>query len=149
MNYKDKIIRSFTESACKKISGKVVRSLQKMTEGMQSGDDTPLKNVWDEICVQVQYEESGMWEIYLETISAFIEDEVKKLNNATKQAIWLQTEEGIDWEIDNEEGDLSEFYVDDIVRYILHEFVLSEATKWRNKRIEKYLERGYAEYFGA
>jgi hypothetical protein len=31
-----------------------------MKDGMQSGADTTLKNVWEEICVQVQKEEFVM-----------------------------------------------------------------------------------------
>lgn len=40
MNYKDKILWYVSNEACKEVSTKVVRSLRKMTEGMQSGDDT-------------------------------------------------------------------------------------------------------------
>lgn len=54
MNYKDDIIRHVANEACEEVSAKVVRSLRKMTEGMQSGDDSPLKTVWDEVCVQRQ-----------------------------------------------------------------------------------------------
>ncbi len=84
INYKDKIISGISENVCKKVSAKVIRILQKMTEGLLTGDDTPLKNIWDEICVQVQDQESCYWDNYLETISTFIETEVTKLNNTTK-----------------------------------------------------------------
>ena len=36
----------------------VVRDLQAMKDGLQSGDDSGLANIWDEVCVQVQYQES-------------------------------------------------------------------------------------------
>jgi len=114
-----------------------------MTEGMQSGDDSPLKNVWDEICVQVQGEESIMFDAYLDTIRSFIQDEVKKLDIQTKQVIWLQTNEGIDWEEDNSNQDSPIYCEDDIAEYILQRFVLPEAANWNNKRIEKYLEREF------
>lgn len=141
MNYRDKIIKDIAESRCRKVSGKIVRDLQKMTEGMQSGDDTPLKNVWDEICVQVQGEYSVMWDAYLDTITSLIRDEVEKLDIQTKQAIWLQTDEGIDWEIDNEDQNTATYCVEDITEYVLENFVLSAAANWGNKRIEKYLDR--------
>ena len=56
MKYKDKIIQHVAAEACKEISAKTIRALRKMTEGMQSGDDTPLRNIWDEVCVQMQTE---------------------------------------------------------------------------------------------
>jgi len=143
MNYGDKIISDFAESACKTISKKVIRKIQKLIPEMQSGDDSLLKNVWDEICVQVQGEESWMWDIYLETISTYVASEVKHLNDSTKQAIWLQTQEGFDWETENEDKDTVDVCEDDIIWYIVDRFILSEAANWTNKRIEKYLEREY------
>jgi len=155
MNYKDKIISDIAESACKIITKKVIRKLQQ-SKDMLSGDDTTLKNVWDEICVQVQGEESLMWDAYLDTISSFIEHEVSYLDDFTQQAIWLQTNEGSNWDEDNEEDyDYKENYRkkntifichDDIVLYILNDYILSSAADWSNKRIREYLEIG-GDYF--
>ncbi|MEM5788924.1 MAG: hypothetical protein AAGU11_16550 [Syntrophobacteraceae bacterium] len=68
-----------------------------MKDGMQSGVDTPLRNVWDEICVQVQSEFSTMWDFYLDTIEGIIAGHVEREIIPTKQAIWIQTEEGEAW----------------------------------------------------
>jgi hypothetical protein len=143
MNYRDKIISDLAEAECKNFSRRIIQTLTKMTNGMQSGDDTPLKNIWDEICVQVQDEKSGMWDHYLDTIQSLILGEVVGLDAATKQAIWLQTEEGMDWQFENEDQEVQEVsgVCEDIARYILDNFVLSAAADWSNKRIEKYLER--------
>ncbi len=146
MNYRDKIISDLAEAACKRLSRKVIGSLTKMTDGMQSEDDTPLKNIWDEICVQVQDEQAGMWDHYLDTIQPIILGEVVELDAATKQAIWLQTDEGIDWQLDNEDQDGQEdrkvpIVCEDITQYILDGFVLSAAETWTNTSIEKFLER--------
>jgi len=56
---------------------------------MQSGDDSLLRNVWDEVCVQVQGQESALWEdAYVPTIRAVITQRLEKERIATKQAIW-------------------------------------------------------------
>jgi hypothetical protein len=143
MDYRDKIISDLARKECETLSRKVIRSLSKMTDGMQSGDDTPLKNIWDEICVQVQGEQAVMWDAYLDTIESLILGELVGLDSATKQAIWLQTDEGTDWSVDNEAQDGREVPIvcEDIAKYILDGFVLSAAADWINKRIEKYLER--------
>jgi len=39
MNYKDRIIEKIADKACNSISSRIVRSLQKMTDCMLSGDD--------------------------------------------------------------------------------------------------------------
>ena len=54
MNPRDKIISRLADLECKRVSRKVIRNLQRLTEGMQSGDDSVLANVWDEVCVQVR-----------------------------------------------------------------------------------------------
>ncbi len=142
MDYRDKIISDIAEKECKRISRKVILALQKMTEDMQSGGDSPLKNIWDEICVQVQYQESEMWDAYLLTVSQMILPEVEKLDKHIKQAIWLQTHEGLNWDEDEnyEDSKTAPFCEDDITRHILHSYILTAAEDWTNKRIEKYLE---------
>jgi len=140
MDYREEIICKLAEKECKIISGRVIRRLQKMTDGMQSGDDTPLKNTWDEICVQVQSEESFFWKLYLAEIARIIASHVHKLDSHIKQAIWLQTDEGVSWECDHDNADMVYSSHDDIVEYIMDKFVLPAAADWSNERIEKYLD---------
>lgn len=47
-------------------------------ELLTSGNDSGLKNVWEEVCVQVQGEQSYYWDAYLVTINNFILDELSK-----------------------------------------------------------------------
>lgn len=142
MDYKDKILEKVADKACNKISTKVIRNLQKMTDCMLSGDDSSLRNIWDEICVQVQGEESFYWDTYLDTVSSLILKEISSLDEEIKQAIWFQTEEGLYWE-DDEEDQEDIFDEDQISEHILKEYILSAAGNWTNQRIEKYLDRDY------
>ena len=91
MDYRDKLIADISEYQCNRILRKTIKRLQKMTKEMLSGDDSPLKNIWDEICVQVQSDYSWMWYSYEDTITAIIEETVKELIFPMLQAIWLQT----------------------------------------------------------
>jgi hypothetical protein len=150
MEYRDNIIMAVAEKGCNQVSGKVVRELRKMTAGMQSGDDSPLKNIWDEVCVQMQGQESATWEYYLDVIRDLIRIELKPFDSETEQAIWLQTDQGADWDrdtewkIQNEEDDIPEkmeVNQEDIIEFILNEYVLKTASDWKNKRIEKFLDR--------
>jgi len=65
MNHRDEIISSFADQGCKRISDISNFALQAMSDGMQSGDDTPLENLWDELCGQVQYRQSMFYDAYL------------------------------------------------------------------------------------
>jgi hypothetical protein len=148
MEYQEKIISSLADRQCKWICQKTIRFLQKMTEGMQSGEDSPLESLWDEICVQIQFEQSMFWDFYLDYIQAIIAQEVKKLDAPTTQAIWLQTDAADEFLFRHEEyeedGDPDEALEwlcdeDDITNYILNNYVLSKAADWTNAKIEKYL----------
>ena len=67
---------------------------------MQREADWKLATAWDEVCVQMQTEESFYWEVaYVPTIEQLIELEITKLSKRDKQAIWLQTDKGSDWSI--------------------------------------------------
>jgi hypothetical protein len=148
--YIDKIIAAFAFDACEQISKKTVRKLQTTKEGLQSGDDSKLKNIWDEICVQMKTGESLLWDFYEDLILNYIQSELGALKKETLQCIWLQTDEASDWESDiaekMEEGEIQEYEVKveysetDIANYIMHEYVLVNAVNYSNKRIEKYID---------
>lgn len=79
-----------------------INRLEKMgRESMQSGDDSGLRNVWEEICDQVQTQYSVFWAIYEETMEGFLYEYVDALDRRSKLAIWSTTEEGWDWIYDH------------------------------------------------
>ena len=138
----ESLLSEIADGECQRVSRKVIRSLQRMTDGLQSGDDSELMNVWNEVCVQVQGEQSVIWDAYLHTVGRLISDQLSRVDVTLKRAIWLQTPEGIDWEAGP--GDRASPYSDDdIVEYVLHDYVLSAAADWSNARIERYRERSY------
>ena len=55
------IIYTVAKLSASRIARKAIHDLQQMTVTM-SGDDSGLKNTWDEICVQIQQEESFFWD---------------------------------------------------------------------------------------
>jgi hypothetical protein len=120
-----------------RLARRTVRALQKMTEGMPSGADTSLANVWDEVCVQVQGEHSVFWSAYVDTIEGLVAADVAKLGASMRQAMWLETDEGVDWE--GTEG-TPPWNENDITRWISAK-VLNIASYWTNTRIERYLMR--------
>lgn len=137
----ESLIATIAEAATTRISRRVIRDLQKMRE-LQSGDDSILENVWDEICVQIQGEYSVLWPFYDETVRTLVRSHVNQASDAEVHAIWLQTDEGTDWLWDtdcmDEEIPCCE---DDVMEYIM-ERVYSAAVNWSNRRITAYLEKG-------
>jgi hypothetical protein len=105
MEYKDKIIAAVAENACEQVAAKVIKTLRAEKKGLQSDEDSGLTNIWDEICVQMQRQQSETWEMYLDIITGFIESEVGKLDSNIVSSIWLQTDNGKDWDEENQSNE--------------------------------------------
>jgi hypothetical protein len=135
------IVKTVAEQAIRRITRKVIADLQRMKHTL-SGDDSELKTTWDEICVQVQYEQSFAWDAYNETVKASVGGYVSSLPAYEREAIWLQTGPDIDWDCEETETrDVNPANDDDIVEYITNEHIYSEAQRWSNARIRTYIER--------
>ncbi len=132
--------RKFADEISERISRKTIYALQKVTDTL-SGDDSVLINAWDEICVQVQYEQSSFWDAYDETVRSFVKTYIEELQPHEKAALWFQTEEGWDWLYD-EEGNKEDppVFDEDIVQYIVQEYLYVKAGAWTNERIRTYLD---------
>lgn len=130
-----------------------LQSLDRKSGMMQSGDDSGLKNVWDEFCVQVQSEFSAFWELYVSLVEDTIRDLVKELSDEEKTILWICTrdyeDEKYQTEQDNEDADYSEMKkaTNDLLNYIfedgicdyLYNEVYEEACNYHTQRIENYL----------
>lgn len=108
-----------------------------------SGDDSGLENAWNEVCVQVQHQQSFYWETYLQTIRDYIAGSIEDLKRYELEAIWLQTPEGDAWDTEDiDDREANPVYNGDIVEYVLHA-VLGEAANYENRAIREYLDGSY------
>ena len=143
--------------SAKKITKKVIRKLQALKgDNILSGDDSGLKNAWDEICVQVQLEDSIFGGLYEGLTYEIISDFVSELDVEYKKAIWLQTSSGYDWHYEADNPDVSDeipsghrsktfdeidipYDEDEITEYIYDEYIYSAAEDYTNVRIDHFL----------
>jgi hypothetical protein len=123
-----------------RVAGKAIRGLQRrggkdLLPGVKGG----LKSAWDEVCVQVQKQESALSHMHVVTLRGLIARDVEKLTTPELQALWLQTHQGEDWWTDLDESwDGVPYEVDDIVDHILDQ-VIAMAASWSNKRIAAHV----------
>ena len=137
-----RIVRRLAEQVCQRIMRRVIRSLRKLVGGLQSGDDSGLTSTWEEICVQVQGEQSSLWDAYDVTVRQVVSMEVTGLPEHERDAVWLQTPVGEQWDAEDEdEREKSPVDEDSIIDYLTNEYVYSAAANWSNLRIRKYLEQ--------
>lgn len=138
-----RIARELGEAVTKRLITGCIRDLQAMKENLLSGEDSGLENIWDEICVQQQQEQSIYWDVYQATMDTFIEHRVDQLLPHELDAVWFLTQEGDDWDTElEEERDAYPVMAQDVVAYLQGE-LLTAASDWSNARISVYIESGY------
>jgi len=153
MEYKDKIITTVAEKACQQVAAKVIKTLRDEKKGLQSGDDSGLINIWDEICVQMQREQSEMWDLYQDMITGFVEAELCKLDSSVIESIWLQTVNGEVWDEENQSNeeaniighnDDNEFYFIDIApREKFVDNVIPDSVEYSTEDVTNYIVDDY------
>jgi hypothetical protein len=165
MKPEEKIVEELASEIGKWITRKTIRDLQKMGEEFMLSGDSGLENVWDEICVQVQYDKSMFWDLYDDIVHGIVGGYLPELPKHEREAIWLQTREGEDWSCKDSEDFVDGVYADaeevecgawhckdeeereeypvseyDIINFLVHEYVYAKASRWSNARIRAYLE---------
>src|SRR5205823_5008771 len=76
----DHVVRQLADHVCQRITKRTINGLLRIAAKL-SGDDSELQNHWDEICVQVQSEESFFWHVYEESMTALLAAEVERLKD--------------------------------------------------------------------
>lgn len=134
------IVKSLADATAKRISRAAIASLQRLPGvwGQESGP----KSTWDEICVQIQFEESAAWDVYDETVKSLIGGMIEDLPTHELEALWLQTDEGSDWDCEDPyDRDDYPVYRGDVVHYLVTAHIYTTAGRWSNPRIRAYLDR--------
>jgi hypothetical protein len=136
----DEIVRRIAKVACERICQRLIRAYRQMPAHL-FGDDSPLANLWEDICIQAQEERSVFWgETYEASLLGFLEGEVDDLDETTRWAIWHQTDGGIDWCVDDSEPP-ENWSTEELARFILDRYVLPAAEGYSNASIRRYFER--------
>ena len=139
------LISSWSDLLESDLVKKAIRTLKQNTQ-MMSGDDSGLENIWEEICVQTQDEESFYWDIYIANTESIIEGFLSQLSRPEQTALWLNTSDGFGWWDGNDKVDDAyeevPIVIDDIVSMILED-LLSRASDEDNENISLYFGRDY------
>ncbi len=139
------IVCAVAHEAARRITRKVIAYLQSRTDTL-SGDDSELKTTWDEICVQVQVQESIYWDDYDDTVRDIVRGYIFELPKHEREAIWWQTDARVDWDCaEPEDREAYPVIDDDIVDYLVGKYVYAEADRWSNARIRAFTDRIHME----
>jgi len=138
MNYSEtKLLVDLSRVHVKSIAQAVADKLIQLKDKsfLLSGDDSGLKNCWEEICAQIQSERSYYWDVYILTINNFIEAELENLPEEVK--ILISYVENV--ELEDEEVDsyiVNETLIIKAIRNEIH----SMAEDFKNRNIINFIE---------
>jgi hypothetical protein len=146
MTPEDRIVSELAEVVCKRIAWQTRMALTRMTDCRLSGDDSPLNNSWEEICVQCQGEKSIFWSAYEDSIRGLVRNFVQKLQRFEIEAIWLQTGDACDltdeeFEQEHPPGKRPAINESSVVDQIIQNYIYALAGDWSNKRIREFIDR--------
>lgn len=129
------------EHAAGRLVRRAIRELSATEASGLAGDDSVLRTLWDEICVQVQGEHSVFWSAFEDRVRGVLGTLLRDANEATLRALWLATPEGEAWIWDAppEVGTVP-FLVDDITE-LLWQRLWGAAADWDNERIQAHLDQ--------
>ena len=91
-----RILRNVASVLCKQLADQAIEDLEALPATL-SGEDSGLADVWEELCVQVQTEQSFYWDTYLTMLDETIEARVSALPKPFQDALSAATEDGDDW----------------------------------------------------
>lgn len=153
MRIEQHIVAAWAGRISEKVVGEAIADLERMKGqgGEMLSGDSGLKSVWEEICVQVQGEQSFFWNFYVETMESLLSGSVELLDQDSRLALWTTTDAGWDYVYDHRDEDEGVDDVpvlsDEIVTKLM-ESLLQAAADFENPRVTKFLERheyGYDE----
>lgn len=139
------IINAVADEAANRLTCQIIQWLQTLPAEL-SGKGSGLKNVWEEICVQVQGEESLLWDAYKETVTNDFRAKLDQLKLHEQLALWLQTDSGLRWwdEYDEKQDNAATAPID-IEDVVLHlwGYAWKAADEYENRRIRRFLDDRY------
>lgn len=95
MNIERRLLRTAASAVRASLVDSVITALQRMPAHL-SGDDSGLDTAWDEVCVQIQCEESIFWDAYVQTIDSCITAAIFELAPALMDTLSAATTSGDD-----------------------------------------------------
>lgn len=150
MELEKTIALNISKELSNKLSKRIARQTIRWMQGQSTTIDLGcLENLWDDVCYQLQAGRSYSWNHYDFAIMTYVISKLEELNKYEANAIWLQTDNAYDHLVDMEDKGIaidSRFtpmrsppYVDDMARYIVNEYIYSQADTWQNDRLRQLL----------
>lgn len=127
-------------AVCKRVTRAVVHQLRSMPTPIP--EIFGMKSIWQDICVQLQYDKSIEWDAYEYEAKSSVERAVDALNIEDMTCVWLQTRRAdeMPWQ-DHHNDDSIPIYADDVIDYILSDYVFKKAIDSEDRVVRAWIDR--------
>lgn len=150
MRIEEAVTKAWSSVLTQQILAAVMGDLQRLGgDSLLSGEDSGLESVWEEICVQVQVEESVYWDAYRQTVESFLELHINGLEHEERLALWSVTDSGWSWIYDHhedEDGHLSAPMDESEIVQDLRDKLLTKAEYFTNPNVSRYVAEEDGDY---
>jgi len=141
-NIEFQLLSNLSSFHVSKIADSVIKELMELKKDLLlSGDDSGLKNTWEEICVQVQGEQSFYWDSYEGTINNFIEKVFDEQPEVVRKLIMYVA--GIDIEPEGTEDE--PVYSWEAAINCINDEIMMNAGSFENRNVTRYLDQDFEE----
>lgn len=144
MRIEQHLVAAWASQLSDKLIKEAILSLEAMDSQEMLSGESGLKNVWEEICVQVQDEQSFFWGTYVEIMEELLAGHVEMLDVDARLALWTLTNSGWEYiddhQADDEAGLDIPVAADEIVAMLMDD-LLSAAANHESPSISRFLQR--------
>jgi len=137
MTTEEKIFKDIVDYYVRKAVKSAVYRIQRTTKDAMILNKPYLKNLWDEICVQKQSQESIFWSLIDEMVEMTCDLIFEEMSSPIQMAISYKA-----YSENKPDGEYGIIYHDEGVR-LIKEKVYSHAIDYSNKEIEQFKETDY------
>jgi hypothetical protein len=124
------IIEEISEYYYSLLTSKLIYKIRRIKD-IRSAYNTSLNNLWEDICVQIQYDKWDSWQYTEHYIYGLCEDEINKLPKPIQEAMSTGFEE---------DRQLGEIMIDINSAMRLLEMIYDKAMSFNNERIRNYFD---------
>ncbi len=144
MRIEQHLVAAWASQLSDKLIKEAILSLEAMDSQEMLSGESGLKNVWEEICVQVQDEQSFFWGTYVEIMEELLAGHVEMLDVDARLALWTLTNSGWEYIDDHQADDAAGLDIpvaaDEIVAMLMDR-LLSAAANHESRSISRFLLR--------
>lgn len=148
VSLKKSLALNASEEKFDSLIAELIDKLKKYARGT-CPEDYELENFWEEICIQVQDQESYDWDLYADEVRDLADTTISSMPTANRLELYLYGSEESDYDLAyDEEATDDENYeaIEGALKSAVYNAIMSEAADYESPALTRALAREYGAY---